>query len=139
MTPRSADVPQRTGLRLAIGDRRSAAAGVALLAASAVSWAGLVGYEPPMGLPGFLAGWTLMMAAMMLPSITPLALLYRGSHTRLAAGYLVVWGAIGLLPYAAMEKDLEPALPILLALAGVYELTPMKSACLRVAAARRAS
>jgi predicted metal-binding membrane protein len=116
---------------LAIGDRTTAVAGVALLAASAVSWAGLVDYKEPMGLPGFLAAWTLMMAAMMLPSIAPLALLYRGSRTRLAAGYLAVWAAIGLLPYAAMEKELEPALPIVLALAGVYELSPLKSACLR--------
>lgn len=83
-----------------------------------------------MGLVGFLAGWTLMMAAMMLPSITPLALLYRGSRTVLATGYLAVWGAIGLLPYAAMEWGLEPTLPLVLALAGAYELTPLKSACL---------
>jgi predicted metal-binding membrane protein len=84
-----------------------------------------------MGAAGFLAGWTLMMAAMMLPSIAPLVLLYRGPRTVLAAGYLAVWGALGLLPYAAMEWGLEPALPLVLALAGVYELTPLKHACLR--------
>jgi predicted metal-binding membrane protein len=84
-----------------------------------------------MGAPGFLAGWTLMMAAMMLPSITPLVLLHRGSRALLAAGYLVVWAAIGLLPYAAMEWELVPALPIVLALAGAYELSPLKSTCLR--------
>jgi predicted metal-binding membrane protein len=72
-----------------------------------------------------------MMTAMMLPSIAPLALLYRGPRTPMAVGYLVVWGATGLIPYAAMEWGLDPALPIVLALAGVYELSPLKSACLR--------
>ena len=84
-----------------------------------------------MGAAGFLAGWTLMMAAMMLPSIAPLVLLYRGPRAPLAVGYLAVWGAIGLLPYAAMEWGLSPALPVVLALAGAYELSPLKSACLR--------
>jgi predicted metal-binding membrane protein len=106
-------------------------AAAALAGATVLAWVGLLGYEPPMGLAGFLAGWTLMMAAMMLPSIAPLVLLYRGSRTMLAMGYLAVWGGLGLLPYAAMEWGLEPALPLVLALAGVYELTPLKHACLR--------
>lgn len=84
-----------------------------------------------MGPAGFLAGWTLMMAAMMLPSVAPLVLLYRGSRLALVLGYLAVWAVAGLLPYAAMEGGLEPALPIVLALAGAYELTPLKTACLR--------
>jgi predicted metal-binding membrane protein len=112
-------------------DRATAATGVAFGAATVVAWLVLAGYEPPMGLAGFLAGWTLMMAAMMLPSIAPLLLLYRGPRAPLAASYLVIWGAIGLVPYAAMEWGLEPALPIVLALAGLYELTPLKTACLR--------
>ncbi|MGH9135851.1 MAG: DUF2182 domain-containing protein [Acidimicrobiales bacterium] len=112
-------------------DRPNASAAAALAAAAAVAWMGLARYEPPMGAPGFLAGWTLMMAAMMLPSIAPLALLYRKSRTHLAAGYLFVWGASGLVPYAAMEWSFEPAAPVVLALAGIYELTPLKSACLR--------
>jgi predicted metal-binding membrane protein len=94
------------------GDRKTAAAGVALGAASAVAWVVLTGYEPPMGLAGFLAGWTLMMAAMMLPSIGPLVLLYRGPRAPLAAGYLLLWGSVGLLPFAAMEREIQPALPI---------------------------
>ncbi|MGH3032000.1 MAG: DUF2182 domain-containing protein [Gaiellaceae bacterium] len=118
------------GVALVAPDRTTAAAGLALVVATALAWVGLAGYEPPMGLTGFLAGWTLMMTAMMLPSIAPLALLYRGPRTPMAAGYLVVWGAIGLLPYAAMEWGLAPALPIVLALAGAYELSPLKSACL---------
>ena len=109
----------------------SASALAALAGASAVAWLALAGYEPPMGLVGFLAGWTLMMAAMMLPSIAPLVLLHRGPRLPLATGYVAVWGAIGLLPYAAMEWGLEPALPVVLALAGLYELSPLKTACLR--------
>jgi predicted metal-binding membrane protein len=117
--------------RLQQSSATSASALAALAGASAVAWLGLAGYEPPMGLAGFLAGWTLMMAAMMLPSIAPLALLYRGSRTLLATGYVAVWGAIGLVPYAAMEWGLDPALPVVLVLAGLYELTPLKHACLR--------
>jgi predicted metal-binding membrane protein len=119
------------GVALVARDRTSLAAAAALVVATALAWVGLAGYEPPMGLAGFLAGWTLMMTAMMLPSIAPLALLYRGPRTPMAVGYLVVWGATGLIPYAAMEWGLDPALPIVLVLAGVYELSPLKSACLR--------
>jgi predicted metal-binding membrane protein len=37
----------------------------------------------------------------------------------------------GLIPYEAMEHGFEPSVPAVLALAGVYELSPLKSACLR--------
>jgi predicted metal-binding membrane protein len=121
----------RYGNVILLRERSAAAAGAALLAAAAAAWVGLAGHELPTGPAGFLAGWTLMMAAMMLPSVAPLVLLYRGSRARLAAGYLAVWGAIGLLPYAAMEWGLEAAVPLVLALAGAYELSPLKSACLR--------
>jgi predicted metal-binding membrane protein len=106
-------------------------AAAALLGGSAVAWLGLVAYEPPMGALGFLFGWTLMMAAMMLPSILPLAALHRGSDAGLAAGYLAAWSATGLLPWVAMEHDLSPALALVLAAAGAYELSPLKNACLR--------
>jgi len=84
-----------------------------------------------MAAAGFLFGWTLMMAAMMLPSIIPLVALHRGGDARLVTGYLAVWGVTGLLPWAAMERDLSPAPPVVIAAAGVYELTPLKGACLR--------
>jgi predicted metal-binding membrane protein len=106
-------------------------AAAALAAASGFAWVGLAGYEEPMGVAGFLAAWTLMMAAMMLPSAAPLVLLYRGSRLPLAAGYLLVWAVVGLLPFAAMEAELGPALPLVLALAGAYELSPLKTTCLR--------
>jgi len=102
-----------------------------LLAAAALAWLGVAAYEPPMGPAGFLVGWTLMMAAMMLPSIVPLAALVPGGQTALAAGYLSTWVATGLVPWKAMEHGLSPALPLVLAAAGAYELTPLKRACLR--------
>ena len=102
-----------------------------LLAAAALAWLAVAAYEPPMRPAGFLVGWTLMMAAMMLPSIVPLAALLPGGQTALAAGYLSTWVATGLVPWEAMERGFSPALPLVLAAAGAYELTPLKRACLR--------
>jgi predicted metal-binding membrane protein len=112
-------------------ERSAAVTGAALLAASAVAWFAFVAWEPLMGVVPFLVGWTLMMAAMMLPSILPLASLARGGPVRLATGYLAIWGAFGLVPWELMEHGLSPELPVVLALAGAYELTPLKGACLR--------
>jgi predicted metal-binding membrane protein len=109
----------------------SATSAAALMAAALAAWIALAAYEPPMGAAGFLVGWTLMMAAMMLPSAAPLVLLYRGSTALLLAGYLAVWAAIGLLPYAAMRGEVEVPAAVVLGLAGVYQLTPLKTACLR--------
>lgn len=111
--------------------RRDRLALVFLAGSTALAWYGLAGYGHAMGLVPFLGGWTLMMAAMMLPSITPLVLLHRGNRVLLAAGYLAVWAITGLLPWAAMEMAFQPAPAIVLALAGIYELTPLKQACLR--------
>ena len=112
--------------------RRDKLALIFLAAASALAWVGLLRSEHAMGFVPFLAGWTLMMAAMMLPSIAPLVLLlHRGNRLALASGYLTVWAATGLLPWAAMQWSFQPAPAIVFALAGVYELTPVKQACLR--------
>ncbi|MCD6021648.1 MAG: hypothetical protein K0R20_1358 [Actinomycetia bacterium] len=112
-------------------DRATIIAVAALVAASAVAWMALVTYEPPMGFLGFTAGWSLMMAAMMLPSIAPLWLLSRGSRVGMAAGYLAVWSVVGMVPYVAMERAMGLTVPVVLGVAGVYELSPLKSACLR--------
>jgi predicted metal-binding membrane protein len=72
-----------------------------------------------------------MMAAMMLPSIAPLWLLYRGSRLRMAVGYLTVWSVVGVVPFVAMERAIGITVPVVLGLAGAYELSPLKSACLR--------
>src|SRR6186713_870457 len=54
----------------------------------------------------FVVMWTLMMAAMMLPAISPLVTMYarsvQGSASALTAfgaGYLVVWAATGVVAY----------------------------------------
>lgn len=103
------------------------------------------------------AMWAVMMTAMMLPSAAPLVLLYAGAlHARgerdasrriyaLAGGYLAAWavfsiGATALQRILAsalvLTPMMEPERPILaavaLAIAGVYQLTPYKRACLRV-------
>ena len=115
-------------------DRTSALAIGSLAVGTVIAWAGLIWFPPVMDFAGFLTSWTLMMAAMMLPSIAPLVLLYRGSRAMMAAGYLLVWAAVGLLPYWAMAWTMraEPGQSgVVLAAAGVYELTPLKTACLR--------
>ena len=89
-----------------------------------------------LGLAAFLGPWTAMMAAMMLPSAAPFVLLYRrtaaGLQTAaLAAGYLLVWSALGLLAYAYVSSELMAPAWSVFVLAGLYQLTPLKSACLR--------
>ena len=103
------------------------------------------------------AMWAVMMAAMMLPSAAPMILLYasiaRGRVARgeqvagagvFAAGYLSVWTAFSLaavalqfvLERAALLSPMMEASSIALAGmilmgAGIYQLTPLKQACLR--------
>ncbi len=106
-------------------------------------------------LASFVVMWTVMMAAMMFPSVIPVVLSYatfargRGERATLAAalfvaGYLVVWAALGVPAHALLiavagVRDAVPAvaplLPalggVLLVACGVYQLTPLKDACLR--------
>jgi len=104
------------------------------------------------------AMWAVMMAGMMLPSATPLLLLYGGlarrSATRasaasrqtyaLAGGYLAVWALFSLCATALqrlmaelllVSPMMEVTSPVvgatLLLVAGIYQLTPIKLACLR--------
>ena len=100
----------------------------------------------------FLGSWTLMMAAMMLPSAMPMILLHRRGvaapsqiRSELRTGifvsaYLLVWGAAGVGVWIAgrITDALLPmgaeaiAVAAILLLAGVYQFTPLKKACLRV-------
>jgi len=111
------------------------------------------------GAVGFFLGvWVVMMAAMMFPSIAPMVLTYarvqaksrqRGRATPIGgtatfvAGYLVSWTAAGLFLYALaqgaghLSSDLfawNRAGPYLaggiIVIAAVYQLTPLKDACL---------
>src|SRR5512132_121985 len=97
----------------------------------------------------FLGSWTLMMAAMMLPSATPMILLHRlGADGRIrtqlwsaafVAGYLVVWASVGIVVWgagtaaSAITRPEQRAIAVaaILMLAGVYQFTPLKSTCLR--------
>ena len=102
------------------------------------------------------AMWAVMMAGMMLPSAAPLLLLYGEALRRrpdteravsrvyaMAGGYLIVWAAFSvaatlmqrvlsewLVLTPMMEMARPPAIAAVLALAGVYQLTPLKQMCL---------
>jgi predicted metal-binding membrane protein len=97
----------------------------------------------------FLGTWTVMMAAMMLPSATPMILLHRlGADGRarkllwsaaFVAGYLVVWGSVGIVVWGAALAASAVVVPeqralgvaAILLVAGIYQFTPLKSTCLR--------
>ena len=97
----------------------------------------------------FLGTWTVMMAAMMLPSATPMILLHRlGADGRLrtqlwsaafVAGYLVVWASVGIVVWGSAmaasaivtQEERAVAVAAILLIAGVYQFTPLKSTCLR--------
>src|SRR5256712_10453293 len=103
-------------------------------------------YQP---LGPFLGTWTVMMAAMMLPSATPMILLHRlGANGRVrtqlwsaafVAGYVVVWASVGIVMWAAaiaasaivMPEERALGVAAILLIAGVYQFTPLKSTCLR--------
>jgi predicted metal-binding membrane protein len=133
--------------------------GGALLALAAAAWYLLVAQSSAMGMamsisiPVYLGIWVTMLAAMMLPATAPLAVAYgrvaqaRGGG-RLAAlpfsaGYMLLWTAAGLMPLAVFiwtrgavaGMTASPlghlALAGVLALAGLYQLSPLKGACLR--------
>jgi predicted metal-binding membrane protein len=134
---------------------------VALSWAYLLAGAGMAMPAPSVWSPAYfllvLVMWWVMMAAMMLPSAAPTILLFaalsrkateRGSpavHASMfAAAYIVVWGGFSLLAtYAQMQLDglalLSPmmrsaSVPLGAALligAGVYQMTPLKHACLR--------
>jgi predicted metal-binding membrane protein len=99
----------------------------------------------------FITTWVVMMAAMMFPSIAPMVLMYasmdrtrRAATPLFVAGYLIVWGAAGLVGFAVYKLGASVAGDFfawdragrwtaagVLAAAAVYEFTPAKYACLR--------
>ncbi len=100
-----------------------------------------------MGLPVFIGMWTVMMSAMMLPSVAPLASTYSRTIvtnrarrlTMFTTGYLLVWVVSGVpaygLAWAAGKLSSTGPAGIAIAsavfvIAGVYQLTPMKYRCL---------
>jgi predicted metal-binding membrane protein len=137
-----------------------------LLGAALVAWIVTVermsgtdmGPGTNLGGAGWFVGiWVTMMAAMMLPSVAPMVLLFdrvsaeKAKRGRayvptwiFAASYLVVWTIYGLAAYAlyrgiraldlgflGWDRQGPYIAGALVALAGLYELTPLKSVCLR--------
>ena len=106
--------------------------------------AGTMGLE----LPAFLVAWTVMMAAMMLPSVAPVASLYARSIsgrralrlTLFTGGYLGVWASTGIIAFAlgaligrlaAGDARLATAAGVIAYLGcGLYQLSPLKYRCL---------
>jgi predicted metal-binding membrane protein len=166
-------------------DRETMLAGAALVAVTIAAWSGVLAQAgllgtgstggmatdaggmsmttPLLDLAGaltFVVAWTVMMGAMMLPSATPLVLLYHtaargqalvGRTLRrsldtllLVAGYLLVWGAFGVPVYLAQQAltwmanldatfaGYQPfGIAAVLALAGLYQFSPLKRVCLQ--------
>jgi predicted metal-binding membrane protein len=133
---------------------------VFLVGLAAVAWWSTIRAMASMGAsPGvdlgalgwFVGVWVVMMAAMMLPAVSPTVALYaRMTRQRSLArpvaftsGYLVVWGAVGIGAYAlyalgrrafgdqlAWHTGGKWLAGSVLAVAAVYELTPLKDVCL---------
>jgi predicted metal-binding membrane protein len=110
------------------------------------------------GLGFYVTVWVVMMAAMMFPSVAPTVLMYdrlRAGHRArgkgapadatalFVGGYLLVWTAAGLAAYGLFElvRAIDPAFlawdeagryvtGAVVAAAAVYQLTPLKRACL---------
>ena len=131
-----------------------------LFALAAIAWwstidrmAGMdAGPGTDLGALGWFVGvWVVMMAAMMFPSLVPTVALYAKMTRRVASGrallfsggYLLVWGVAGLGVYGLFELGTSLFGGALawsrggrwlaagvLALAAVYELTPLKDVCL---------
>jgi predicted metal-binding membrane protein len=124
-----------------VNQRAAVRSGVLLAAVAAACWLLLFARvdEMPMGAGLWLGAWTVMMAAMMLPSAAPIVLLYgRRSNTidstLLMSGYLSVWALVGVAAYAVDTRLMHPgdaAVGAVLIVAGVYQLTPLKTACLK--------
>ncbi len=147
----------------AVPPRQLAVPWIAVAALAAVAWVVTVALYRDMGNgPGtmglallpFLGLWVVMMAAMMLPSVAPVAVLWTrvisgtsaglGRIARLGTflgGYLLTWALVGAAAFAALigTGRLLTASPTaakwlgvaIFTAAGIYQLTPWKDWCLR--------
>lgn len=104
----------------------------------------------------FLAIWLIMMVAMMFPSASPMIMMfsriYEGKRQKgqtfvptwiFISAYLLIWLGFGIVAYAvaltiqelsrtspALAENAERVGGILLVLGGLYQLSPLKQACL---------
>jgi predicted metal-binding membrane protein len=136
---------------------------LAIAVLAAVAWAITITRARAMGdgpgtmgltLLPFLGLWVMMMAAMMLPSVAPVAMLWarligaasaipvRAARMSLfISGYLLTWASCGAIAFAMLAGTgrLAGASPtaakwlgvVIIMAAGVYQLTPWKDWCLR--------
>jgi predicted metal-binding membrane protein len=148
---------------LGVPAKQLAPAWVALGVLAALAWVVTIDQANGMGvgpgamglaLPAFILLWVAMMAAMMFPSVAPVAILWaRTIQARstgairawristFVAGYLVAWAAFGVVAFVALlgtQRLVETAPEVakwlavgIFLTAGVYQLTPLKRACLR--------
>jgi predicted metal-binding membrane protein len=144
--------------RLAIARRESLLPATAILVLAAAAWLGTIVWARDMGvMPGtmgltlalFVVMWTLMMAAMMLPSAMPMITLYARTietqrSTRMSlfgSGYILVWALTGIpafgIAWLAGRITMNhahwatAAAALIFASAGVYQLTSLKHRCLQ--------
>jgi predicted metal-binding membrane protein len=130
---------------------------ILLFVAAAAAWLvlvvqaqgmGAMGGTMGLGLGAFIALWTVMMAAMMLPAVVPVATAYARTARGLeivtlaafAVGYLAVWALVGVLAFPATSVATtiamnSPAGGRIIAAAAflvvaLYQLSPIKGACL---------
>ena len=113
----------------------------------------------PGSLGFWVTAWVVMMAAMMFPSIAPMVVMHArieegkrrqgravqaGTTVLFVAGYLLTWTAAGLVGYTVIQAGQGLTLDFLawdragpyvaggvIAAAAIYQLTPLKDACLR--------
>lgn len=123
-----------------------------------MAWMAMGDQSAPERAAMFLAMWTVMMIAMMLPSAMPAVLLHGGlirsrreqgqpaggSQLLLLFGYFAVWTGFGAVAYivgtvasraamqhVAVSRMVPAATGITLAVAGFYQLTSAKRTCLQ--------
>ena len=145
--------------RIALRSRAVTLAGLVLLSLLAWSYllsgagmepmAGMAGMAMAPGFPLTAAMWWAMMVAMMVPSAAPTILLYAKVHRHstasapptaaFLAGYLACWLGFSLLAASlqlgvtspiSMALDSRTVSGAVLIAAGLYQLSPLKNACL---------
>lgn len=105
--------------------------------------------QSAMSFIAFLVAWVAMMAAMMFPAVVPVVRLYGRAAAKgqaapvvfFVGGYLLLWSIVGIPAFFAWSRLHEPLMQgspwagrvaggVAVA-AGLYQLTPLKSVCLR--------
>ncbi len=132
---------------------RQVQAAAFLLFVAAAAWAIIMllqsqNMAPALSFPGFIGVWTVMMAAMMLPSFAPIASRYAHmleSKKKLGTlgvviGYLGAWSFAGCLAYFLAQLintltsqspgSVIPLAVSIFAIGGFYQFTPLKDRCL---------